>query len=86
MFPAARPCCSRKVNDVDALTAPRVAVVGTRSASPHGLADAREIGADLAAAGVTVVSGLALGIDGAAHEGALASGEVWSASSQPAST
>jgi DNA processing protein len=54
--------------------APRVAMVGTRSASPHGLADAREIGAHLAAAGVTVVSGLAIGIDGASHVGALAAG------------
>ncbi len=53
---------------------PRVAVVGTRAATPHGLADAREIGAVLANAGVTVVSGLAIGIDGAAHEGALDAG------------
>ena len=58
----------------DAFSAPRVAMVGTRSASPHGLADAREIAAHLAGAGVTVVSGLAIGIDGAAHEGALAAG------------
>ena len=58
----------------EALAAPRVAIVGTRSATPHGLADARELGAFLAAAGVTVVSGLAIGIDGAAHEGALDAG------------
>ena len=58
----------------DALDAPRVAIVGTRSATPHGLADARELGAFLAGAGVTVVSGLAIGIDGAAHEGALDAG------------
>lgn len=50
---------------------PRVAVVGTRAATPHGLADAYDLGASLAASGVTVVSGLAIGIDGAAHEGAL---------------
>jgi DNA processing protein len=56
---------------VEAFASPRVAIVGTRSASPHGLTDAREIAAHLASAGVTVVSGLALGIDGAAHEGAL---------------
>lgn len=56
----------------DALTRPRVAVVGTRAATPHGLTDARELGGVLARAGVTVVSGLAIGIDGAAHEGALA--------------
>ena len=58
----------------DAFAAPRVAIVGTRSATPHGLADARELGGFLAAAGITVVSGLAIGIDGAAHEGALAGG------------
>ncbi len=56
----------------DALTRPRVGVVGTRAATPHGLADAHELGRVLAQAGVTVVSGLAIGIDAAAHEGALA--------------
>jgi DNA processing protein len=49
-------------------------VVGTRAATPHGLADARELGAALARAGIVVVSGLAIGIDGAAHEGALDAG------------
>jgi DNA processing protein len=58
----------------DVLERPRVAVVGTRAATPHGLADARELGAALARAGVVVVSGLAIGIDGAAHEGALEAG------------
>jgi DNA processing protein len=57
-----------------ALDGPRVAVVGTRAATPHGLDDARGLGAELAEAGVTVVSGMAIGIDAAAHEGALASG------------
>jgi DNA processing protein len=52
----------------------RVAVVGTRAATPNGLDDARELGATLARAGVTVVSGLAIGIDGAVHEGALDAG------------
>ena len=56
----------------DAMRRPRVGVVGTRAATPHGLADAHELGRVLAHAGVTVVSGLAIGIDGAAHEGALA--------------
>jgi DNA processing protein len=60
--------------DANAFDAPRVAMVGTRSASPHGLADAREIAAHLADAGVTVVSGLAIGIDAASHQGALAVG------------
>lgn len=63
------------------LRAPRVAIVGTRSATPHGLADARELGAVLAAAGITIVSGLAIGIDAAAHEGALAATSRTAASS-----
>ena len=52
-------------------TRPRVAVVGTRSATHYGLGVAAELGRDLARAGVVVVSGLALGIDAAAHAGAL---------------
>jgi DNA processing protein len=55
-------------------TGPAVAVVGTRRASPDGLEVARGLGRGLAAAGVTVVSGMALGIDSAAHEGALQAG------------
>jgi DNA processing protein len=50
----------------------RVAVVGTRSATRYGLGVAAQLGAELSASGVVVVSGLALGIDGAAHEGAVA--------------
>lgn len=49
-----------------------VAVVGTRRPSRHGLAVARQIGAELARGGWPVVSGLAAGIDGAVHEGCLA--------------
>jgi DNA processing protein len=56
------------------LDRPMVAVVGTRAATPNGLDDARELGASLARAGVTVVSGLAIGIDAAVHEGALDAG------------
>ncbi|MDQ3588094.1 MAG: DNA-processing protein DprA [Actinomycetota bacterium] len=55
----------------DALRAPVVTVVGTRKPSPYGREVAYALGRDLAAAGVTVVSGLALGIDAAAHRGAL---------------
>ena len=58
----------------DAFDAPRVAIVGTRAATPHGLADARELAATLASSGITVISGLAIGIDGAAHHGALDGG------------
>ncbi len=53
---------------------PTVALVGTRSPTRYGIGVAAQFGADLAAVGVSVVSGLALGIDGAAHEGATASG------------
>jgi DNA processing protein len=51
-----------------------VAIVGARAASPQGCALATSMAADLARSGVTVVSGLARGIDSAAHRGALAAG------------
>jgi DNA processing protein len=57
---------------VDLLQRPSLAVVGSRQATPQGLAHARQFANVLSHAGVTVVSGLATGIDGAAHEGALA--------------
>jgi len=50
---------------------PTVAIVGARRATPYGLEVARALGRGLAAAGLPVVSGMALGIDGAAHAGAL---------------
>jgi len=53
------------------LAAPRVAIVGTRSCTPAGREIAAQFGRELATAGVSVVSGLALGVDGAAHVGAL---------------
>ncbi len=53
---------------------PAVAIIGTRRCSGVGRELAYELGAELAAAHVTVVSGLALGIDGAAHQGALEAG------------
>ena len=59
---------------LDGLRAPCVAVVGARAPSDGGRRRARRLAEDLARAGVCVVSGLALGIDGAAHEGALAAG------------
>ena len=59
---------------LDALRAPCVAVVGTRAPSDAGRRRARAIAEELARAGICVVSGLALGIDAAAHEGALAAG------------
>lgn len=51
-----------------------MAIVGSRAASPYGAALAHRLAADLAALGVVVVSGLARGIDAAAHRGALAGG------------
>lgn len=57
--------------DPDVLGAPCVAIVGTRRATSYGRRTAHALGRDLAAAGVCVVSGLALGIDAAAHAGSL---------------
>jgi DNA processing protein len=60
--------------DLGALDARRVGVVGTRNATGVGRQIAERLGRELAEAGVAVVSGLAKGIDGAAHRGALAAG------------
>lgn len=57
--------------DPGAIAGPRVAIVGTRGASRYGRDLAFDLARQLAAAGVAVVSGLALGIDGAAHAGAV---------------
>lgn len=57
--------------DLAALGATSVAVVGTRACTAYGRSVAAGLGRDLATAGVDVVSGLALGIDGAAHRGVL---------------
>jgi DNA processing protein len=58
----------------EVLSLPAVAVVGARSCSAYGAQVARELARELAAAGVVIVSGLARGIDGEAHRGALAVG------------
>ena len=60
--------------DLTGLRSTTVAVVGCRAASDGGLARAHTLARDLASAGICVLSGLALGIDGSAHAGALAGG------------
>ena len=57
--------------DPELLARRSVAVVGARACSPYGAQVARMLGRELAAAGVVVISGLARGIDGEAHRGAL---------------
>jgi DNA processing protein len=56
---------------LERLAVPAVAVVGSRNATPQGLDNARTFSRHLSQSGAAVVSGLALGVDGAAHEGAL---------------
>ena len=60
--------------NVACLSAPQLAVVGSRRATRQGLADARLFAASLAEAGFVVTSGLALGVDAAAHEAAVGVG------------
>lgn len=57
--------------DIGVLSRPTICVVGSRSATRRGIITARELARDLSRRGFHVVSGLARGIDGAAHEGAL---------------
>ena len=64
----------RGAADHEILALPAVAIVGARACSPYGAQVARMLGRELAAAGLVVVSGLARGIDGEAHRGALEAG------------
>jgi DNA processing protein len=60
--------------DLSLFDKPSVAIVGSRRASPYGLNAARHLATQLVSAGVVIVSGLARGIDGAAHQAALEAG------------
>ena len=64
----------RGVPEEELLSRPAVAVVGARACSPYGRQVARLLGRELAAAGLVVASGLARGVDGEAHRGALEAG------------
>ncbi len=55
----------------DTLNAPQVSIVGSRNATPYGRRIAHSLASGLAGCGITVTSGLALGIDAAAHQGAI---------------
>ena len=68
------PACLWTQGDRAALSGIGVAIVGARAASREGLAAAYEIAFDLARAGIVVISGLARGVDAAAHRGALDGG------------
>lgn len=61
--------------ELDTLDSPRIAIVGTRKSTQFGNEFAQQLARDLADVGVTVVSGLASGIDAASHRGALNSGD-----------
>lgn len=62
------------IGDIGLLDAPQLAIVGARSATAAGLENAQAFAEALASRGLVITSGLALGIDGAAHRGALAAG------------
>jgi DNA processing protein len=62
--------------DPDALADPQLAIVGSRNPTPSALDTTRELARHLASCGLTITSGLAVGVDGAAHEGALRGGRT----------
>lgn len=70
------PCLLYSAGNPEILKEPAVAVVGARRPTPYGRAVAERLARDLAARGLIVVSGMALGIDSIAHWGALAQGKT----------
>ena len=70
------PALISVIGDAASLAAPCVAIVGARNASVNGRRFAEMLARELAAAGFRIVSGLARGIDAAAHQGALAGGTI----------
>jgi len=70
------PAVIHIAGDPALLAADGVALVGARNPTPYGLEIARALGRALGAAGVTVVSGMAMGVDSAAHAGALEAGRT----------
>lgn len=70
------PLCLYVKGNVKALAKPMIAMIGTRRATPYGLGLAGDLAFGLCKAGWGIVSGLALGIDGEAHHGALMAGGV----------
>lgn len=73
--PDAPPCLAIK-GVRDYLAQPMISIVGARNASAAGLQFAKQLAQGLGQAGYVIVSGMALGIDGAAHQGALATGTI----------
>ncbi len=74
-IPAPPPLLYAK-GDVSLLSCPSIAIVGSRNATKQGMQNAEQFAQVLTAAGLTVISGLALGIDAAAHQGALIRAEA----------
>ena len=66
------PCVLYARGRIELLNEPAVAIVGSRNATPQGLRDAEALALALSESGLVIVSGLALGIDAAAHRGGLA--------------
>ncbi len=74
--PAVKTLHWRGLHPKDILAKPRLAVVGSRNASPYGLQHCNKIVTELARSGVVIISGLAFGIDAAAHKAALDAGGI----------